>query len=51
MENQCMALIWMVFSMLYIIGGYISALILTLFVSIKKRDYYFLYQEHFFISN
>ena len=24
MENQCMALIWMVFSMLYIIGGYNS---------------------------
>merc|ERR1711994_1023529 len=29
-ENQCMVLIWMVFAMLYIIGGYISALILTL---------------------
>ena len=48
MENQCMALIWMVFSMLYIIGGYISALILTLFVSIKKKELLFLVPKAFF---
>ena len=32
-KNDCLILVWMIFAMLYIIYGFISALILTLAVS------------------
>ena len=36
-RNQCLLLLWMIFAMLYIIGGFISALLLTAAVSLTHK--------------